>query len=98
MTKYRAVRTFCAGRWFDSKAEVNRYLELLVMGEAGLVTNLELQPWWSIHGVAKYRADFAYDFNGERIIEDVKGVRTAVYALKKKLVEAEHGIVILEVR
>ncbi len=45
-----------------------------------------------------YKADFRYEVTatGERVIEDVKGVRTAVYRLKKKLVKALYGIEIIE--
>lgn len=49
--------------------------------------------------VAVYRADFAYVdwYSGGRVVEDVKGVRTPVYRLKKKLVEAQYGVRIHEV-
>lgn len=51
--------------------------------------------------VATYIADFSY-FNVETnsvVVEDVKSraTRTALYRLKKKLVEAEHDITIIEV-
>lgn len=53
-------------------------------------------------GVGVYRADFAYDLHlgggaYARIIEDVKGVRTPVYRLKKKMVEKSYGITIREI-
>jgi len=39
-----------------------------------------------------------YDFETRQfVVEDVKGARTAVYCLKKKLVEAIYGIEIVEV-
>jgi len=49
--------------------------------------------------VGEYRADFRYveARTGKLIIEDVKGVKTAVYRLKKKLFEALYGIEITEV-
>ena len=54
--------------------------------------------------VAHYVADFEYEecdhANGHRgwrvIVEDVKGVRTALYQLKKKLFETQYGIQIRE--
>ena len=51
--------------------------------------------------VATYIADFSY-FNVEThsvVVEDVKSkaTRTALYRLKKKLIEAEHEITITEV-
>lgn len=49
--------------------------------------------------VGCYRADFRYyQRDGELIIEDVKGLATPVYKLKKKLAEACHGIRITEIR
>ena len=52
--------------------------------------------------VGSYIADFRYWDRttappGE-VVEDVKGVRTDIYKLKKKIVEACHGITIREVR
>jgi hypothetical protein len=35
--------------------------------------------------------------NGVTVVEDVKGVKTPIYRLKKKLVKATHGIEITEV-
>lgn len=57
-------------------------------------------PWVTL---GKYRADFRYktvpcDFEDEEtIVEDVKGVRTAIYRWKKKHVEAQYGITIREI-
>lgn len=49
--------------------------------------------------VGVYRADFRYwergVVNGE-VIEDVKGMKTPVYQLKKRMVEAIYGITIKE--
>lgn len=49
-----------------------------------------------------YIADFQYlDVmrpSGQTVVEDVKGVATALYKWKKKHVEAQYGIVITEVR
>jgi hypothetical protein len=45
-----------------------------------------------------YIADFTYfEKDGQQVIEDVKGVRTPVYRLKKKIIEAEYGIAITEI-
>lgn len=43
-----------------------------------------------------YSADFEYIEDGKRVIEDCKGFRTDIYKLKKALIEAIHGITILE--
>lgn len=102
MSKYHARRTEADGIMFDSKAEARRYSELRLMERAGLVTGLELQPCYpiAVNGkrVALYKADFRYqDSEGNTITEDVKGVRTPTYRLKKKLVEALYDIAITEV-
>jgi hypothetical protein len=43
-----------------------------------------------------YKADFVYDMGGETIVEDVKGVRTEAYRIKKKLMLERYGIRIKE--
>ena len=47
--------------------------------------------------VGKYYADFKYTKDGKQVYEDSKGVRTAIYRLKKKIVEAVYNIKIVEV-
>ena len=104
MTKYRAVKTTVDGIVFDSRREAVRYQELRLLERAGQITALILQPRLaiSVQGVkiCEYRGDFEYTDTqtGERILEDVKGVLTPVYRLKKKLVKACYGIDIQEVR
>lgn len=44
-----------------------------------------------------YVADFVYQENGKTVVEDVKGVRTKEYRLKKKMLLYFHGIRIKEV-
>lgn len=44
-----------------------------------------------------YYADFVYYENGERIVEDVKGIRTEAYKIKRKMMRWIHGIQIREV-
>lgn len=44
-----------------------------------------------------YIADFVYTCGGEEVVEDAKGVKTAVYQLKKKLMADRYGILIQEV-
>jgi len=47
--------------------------------------------------VGVYRADFVYATKAGTIVEDAKGVRTALYQWKKKHVEIEYGVRIVEV-
>jgi hypothetical protein len=43
-----------------------------------------------------YVADFVYRQNGEQIVEDVKGMKTQSYIIKRKLMLYRYGIRILE--
>ncbi len=100
--KFRAVKTVVDGATFASKAEARRYNELRLMERAGDISRLELQPKFPVHIngvlVCTYIADFAYFTSSQRVVEDVKGVKTPVYRLKKKLVEAVYpGVTIVEV-
>jgi len=101
--KYHNQKTDVDGYTFDSKAEANRYCDLKLLQKAKRICDLELQPRFDLTvnsvKIGFYKADFAYTEveNGERIVEDVKGVMTPVYRLKKKLVKALHGIEIREI-
>lgn len=102
MNKYRNVRTEVDGIVFDSQREAQRYNDLKLLLRAGTIKDLELQHVFPIelngYKICKYIADFVYkDQSGRLCVEDVKGVKTAVYSLKKKLVEAQYGIRIIEV-
>jgi len=90
------------GTFHASKAEGTRWHELKMLHRSGRITNLIHQPSFDleINGVliCRYRADAEYiDADGQRIVEDVKGVRTPLYRLKRKLMAAIHGITITEV-
>jgi len=101
-SKYHARPMVIHGRRFDSTREGRRYQQLLLLGHAGQIANLELQPHFELRvdgqRIGRYVADFAYDDvkTGARVVEDVKGVKTPVYRLKKRLVEALYGIRIQE--
>lgn len=95
--KYKNKKTVIDGITFDSKREANRYTELKLMEQAGLIKDLVLQPKFLLQDKFKYRgrtyrkieylADFSY-FSVEDdilIVEDVKGVKTDVFRLKEKL-------------
>jgi len=98
--KYRAVKTVVGGIKFDSKKEAARYQVLRMLERTGHIQALKLQPRFDliINGVkcGFYKADFEYIDNGNRVIEDVKGMKTPIYNLKKKLVKAIHNIDIHE--
>lgn len=101
--KYGAVRTEVDGISFASKAEAKRYGELKLLQKAGKIKQLTLQPKYPlvVNGVkvCDYIADFEYLVLGKSwpVVEDVKGMRTTIYRLKKKLMQAIHGIEIREI-
>ena len=106
MSKYRNIKTKVDGILFDSKKEAARYCELKILLKKKKIYNLVCHPVFPIIisdvKVCKYIADFSYteilpNHNKYDVVEDVKGVRTAIYRLKKKLVKAMYGIDIKEV-
>jgi len=102
-SKYNNQPTPCRhGHMHASVKEASRCNELHLLERAGKIERLEQQPQFPVEINAKrvcvYKADFAYFEGGRRVVEDVKGYKTDVYKLKKKLVEAAHpGVKIVEV-
>jgi hypothetical protein len=98
--KYGAVKTAVNGIIFDSKREAGHYVELLTRMRAGEISDLKIQVPFpiTINGkkICKYIADFTFIENGKLKVADSKGMKTGVYKLKKKMVEAFYGIEILE--
>ena len=95
ITKYRNKITVVDGIRFHSKKEANRYCELRMLGIAfdrqvkyPLYVNKEL--------ICNYVADFVYKDGDDVVVEDVKGVKTPEYKLKKKLMKAIYHIEIKE--
>ena len=99
-SKYRAIKTIVDGIKFDSKKEAARYSQLKLMEKSGAIKDLELQPRYDliINGqkCGFYKADFRYFESGKEVVEDVKGMKTPMYNLKKKLIRAIYGIEIFE--
>lgn len=101
--KYGAVRTQSSdGISFASKAEAARYQYLTLLVQAQEIKRLRLQTKWPIliNGiqVGAYVSDFDYLDSKETLtVEDVKGVRTALYRFKRKCFEAQYGFAITEV-
>lgn len=94
--KYGNKKCEFGGFKFDSKKELERYLELLWLLKAGKIINLILQPRFDlfINGkkICTYVADFLYNEIGVEgtIVEDVKAMKTPVYNLKKKMFLASY--------
>lgn len=101
--KYNAVKTVIDDIKFDSKKEAARYCELKLLVRSGQISELVLQVRYNFFlnniNIAFYKADFCYldHKTGETIVEDVKGYKTAIYRLKKKMMKAFYNIEIKEI-
>lgn len=100
MSKYHAKKTTVDGITFDSKKEAERYCELKLLEKAGEITHLTLQPVFELQPKFKkngkmiraitYTADFMYceeASGGGVVVEDVKGMRTQQFELRRKMFE-----------
>lgn len=109
-SKYKNIKVTIDGIKFDSTKEANRYVELKYLEKAGKIKDLVLQPKFLLQPSYKkngktirkieYVADFSYlDIKTNKIyIEDVKGMKTDVYKLKKKIFEYNYPeLVIVEI-
>jgi len=101
--KYNNKKIIYNGIKFDSKKEYQRYLELSLLERAGHIKDLRLQVKFELIPKCKgerattYIADFVYIENGQQVVEDVKGMKTEVYKIKKKLMNWVHDIQIREI-
>lgn len=101
INKYNNKKTIYNGIKFDSLIEMRRYTQLELLLKAGKISELELQKKYILLDKYKngdnktirkieYIADFKYKDNikNKIVVEDVKGVKTEGYKLKKKLFES----------
>lgn len=107
--KFKNNRVEAYGIKFDSEVEQKRYEQLQALAREGVIWNLvsdksRLRFRIEVNGqkICDYEADFSYTqkLNGvdTYIVEDVKGVETPVYKLKKKLMKAIYGIEIRQIK
>lgn len=95
---------------FDSRKEARRYDALMLMLRSGQISDLKLQPQFTLHEAyttpegkrvqaIRYQGDFSYIKGGRLVVEDVKSkaTKTRVYGIKKKLMREKFGIEITEV-
>lgn len=100
MNKYGNKKT----NGYDSKAEARRAGELKLMERAGKISDLQEQVAYEIipkqagERAAHYVADFSYFDHDVLIVEDVKGVKTPAYILKRKLMLYTFGIKVRETK
>ena len=100
-SKYRNEKTRVDGITFDSKAEAQRYGELKVLQTAGEVQWFIRQPRFLLQegfekdgitfGKIEYIADFLICWaDGSITVEDVKGMRTREYRMKRQMFEKRY--------
>lgn len=100
MNKYKNKKVQVDMYVFDSIAESRRYKELALLEKAGEIDNLQLQPKFLLQDSFKkngktyrkieYIADFMYEEKGKVIVEDVKGMETKEFKIKRKLFEYKY--------
>ena len=93
--KFKNKKIIIDGIKFDSKKEGYYYVYLKELEKTNKISNLQLQVKYELQPKFKYDnktyrsityiADFVYEENGKTIVIDVKGFKTDVYKLKKKL-------------
>lgn len=107
--KYHNKKATYDGYTFDSLKEKNYYIKLKLLERSGYIKELELQKEFELQPSYKlnkktnrkitYRADFTYKTTEDDKLHviDVKGFKTDVYKLKKKLFEYKYRIEIEEI-
>lgn len=107
--KYSNKKVTVNGMTFDSEKEYIRWRELLLLQRAEAIADLQRQVKFVlipsqrgengkvIEKECSYYADFVYRKDGQIVVEDTKGFRTADYIIKRKLMLYVHGIRIKEV-
>lgn len=101
MSKYHSKKFMFDGYTFDSIRESETYLVRKMQNRAGDITNLVVHPTFVVldgfiyngrqERQVKYEADFGYDQDGFAVVEDVKGFKTEVYRIKRKLFLSRYG-------
>lgn len=91
--KFNARTVHLDGFTFQSEAEARRYGELRLLEQAGQIHDLRVHPRFELLPRDKelalravhYTADFQYCEGGRVIVEDVKGVETRDFKLRRQL-------------
>lgn len=107
MSKYHSRKITTPEGTFDSKREYERWCELKLLQRAGKICDLRRQVRFNLVPLQRgkpterpvdYIADFVYLEDGKTVVEDVKGVKTPEYIIKRKLMRYLRGITIREVK
>ncbi len=96
-SKYKSKKIKIDKIKFDSQKEGNRYSELKILQRTGEVSHFFRQVIFDLGEGIIYKLDFmVFWVDGHISHEDVKGFKTDVYRIKKKLVEGRYPIKIQE--
>jgi|688.fasta_scaffold583151_1 hypothetical protein len=106
--KYRNTKTEIDGIKFDSKKEAERYRLLKHWQDSKVICDLQTQVKYQlipnqyidgelVERAVKYIADFVYRHYGIIVVEDVKGMKTRDYIIKRKLMLDKYNIRIKEI-
>lgn len=97
---------------FDSIGEHDRYIELLLLQKAGVISDLECHPSYEVLPKQEtpagkqnfrnviYTPDFRYKRDGEVIVEEVKSVfsrKEKDYVLRRKMLYYTQGVYVEEI-
>lgn len=105
-SKYGNRKVQLDGYVFDSQAEANRYCDLKLLECNGDIEGLEVHPKYLLQEGFRdckgtwvppitYAADFRYVEGGQSVVEDVKGVQTEAFRLKRALFLRRYGLPLL---
>ena len=100
-SKYGNKEAEVSGHKFDSRKEARFFLQLQqdpTVKSIRTQVKYELIPKQEGERACVYVADFVVEYqDGEVVVYDVKGMRTALYIVKRKLMLWVHGMRIREV-
>jgi hypothetical protein len=104
MPKYGNKKTEVDGLVFDSKREAARWCELSLLQRFGHITELRRQCTYELAPSVKFEGskraqpalrlivDFEYRERGRLVLEDVKGMVTTAFTIKRHLLKASLGL------
>lgn len=93
--KFHAVATVADGIRFDSKKEARYYARLKLLQASGEVVFFLRQTTFHLPGGVRYVCDFQiFQADGTVLFVDTKGMETAEFKAKKRMVEAIYPITI----
>ena len=77
---------------FDSLREAQKYSQRCWLAAQKVIFDLAVHQSFELivngQKICKYESDFSYTYNGQSIVEDVKGVETPAFKIKAKLFRA----------